>query len=146
MKLSFQSLIRPVAMLAIAGLFVTARPLQAASSREKREFNAATAAIRDGFWERAENEFGEFAKKHPASELRAQALLYQAQARFKMTNSDGAAELLMANKDGAGSLADEYQFWLAEAQFQSRDYVGAAGSYAKVVADFPVSNRRLEAC
>ncbi len=91
----------------------------APGSAEKRAFEAAGRAFDDGFHERAEKELADFAVKNPRSELLAQVVLLQAQARYQLKHYEGVAVLLNQHLMAAGPLQDEYRFWLAEAQFQS---------------------------
>lgn len=119
--------------------------LLAATGAETKEFTAASQAFNDRFWERAERELGAFLQKYPASDFRAEAQLFQAEARIKLKNFTGAIALLEAGSATAGRFADEYLFWLAEAQFQSGKLKAAADSYARFVADFPNSPRLLDA-
>ncbi len=119
----------------------------AASPEERRAFDAASKAFQDGVlgYERAEREFGEFAKNFPMSERRSEAILFQARSRYYMTNSAGAVELLAANLPQNGKLADEYQFWLGEALFLGGKFASAAEAYAKLVNTFMNSPRVLAA-
>ena len=112
---------------------------------EKRAFDAAVRAFADGFYERADRELGEFTAANPQSGLAPKAVLLQAQAKSKLKNHAGAVTLLNGRLGAAGSLLDEYRFWLAEAQFQLGDLKAAAAGFASVVADFPTSSRRLDA-
>jgi TolA-binding protein len=133
-------------MLGIVGMLVLARlTLLGASPGENRAFTAAKASFDLGMWERAEAEFADFAVKFPSSERRAEVLLRQAQARYHLTNSPGVLELLVPNLDKADILADEYQFWIAEAHFQTTNYSAAAAAYAQLAQAHTNSPRRLEA-
>jgi len=117
----------------------------AASSAENRAYAAALKSFGGGWWARAEAEFAEFAQEYRKSERRPEAILRWAQARYRQTNSSGAVQLLSANIDQAGKLADEYQFWIGEAHFQSSNYLAAAEAYARLVREFTNSPRRLPA-
>ncbi|MBI5775287.1 MAG: tetratricopeptide repeat protein [Verrucomicrobia bacterium] len=131
--------------LVVAVVVASGGEMHAAFFAESGAFNAAGRAFQDGQWERAEKEFGDFATRYPKSSRRAEAVLMQAQSRYKLTNSVGAIELLSANLDATGKLADEYRFWLAEARFQDGDFGAAAVDYAAVVKNFPKSARLLAA-
>src|SRR5437773_2576868 len=69
----------------------------AGSSPENQAFAAALKSFAGGWWERAESEFAQFTQQYPASERRAEAILRQAQALYRLTNSVGAEQLLSAN-------------------------------------------------
>ncbi len=56
-----------------------------------------------------------------------------------------AIDLLAAHESQAGKLADQYVFWLGEAQFQNEDYAAAAATFSRLAQDFPDSSRRLDA-
>ena len=112
---------------------------------EDRDFTAAARAFQDLSYERAEREFGAFVKAWTNSAFKAEALLRQAQARYFLTNSVGAMELLTAGLPQSGTLADQYQFWLAESQFQAGRYAAAANTYSLLVRDFPKSPHLLVA-
>jgi len=132
-------LILPVLLLAL--------PVRAAPSpADQRALAAAENSFQLGFWERAEKQFSAAAEKAPAkSELRAQAVLRQAQARFKLGRFTNAVELLSTRQREAGALADEYQFWIGEAQFQSANYTNAAEAYGRLVRDYTNSAYFTEA-
>lgn len=116
-----------------------------AATGEKGAFSAAAKAYQDQTWWFADELFGQFVDKFPKSELRPQAVLYQAIARYWQTNSAGTIELLRTNLDRAGALADEYQFWIAEAFFQKADFTNAAEAYVELNRRYLTSRRRLEA-
>ena len=137
---------QPIAALICAVTLLVVGSLFAASPREQQDFEAASKALRDGFWQRAESELGAFLASYPESDSRAEALLLQAEARYHLTNSTGVVSLLSTNLDRAGALADEYQFWIAEARFQASNFTAAAASYEKLVNVYTNSSRRLEAC
>jgi TolA-binding protein len=112
---------------------------------EQRAWAAAENSFQLGFWERAEKQFADFAEKFPKSENQAPAVLRQAQARCKQGRFSGAIELLTSRSRDAGALADEYQFWLAEAYFSNTNYTAAAAAYARLTRNFTNSEHRLEA-
>lgn len=125
--------------------FAATAALAAPPTAEQRALAAADDSFQLGLWERAEKQFATFADKFPKSELRAQAVLRQAQARLKLGNGAAAAKLLAEKSRDAGRLADEYQFWLGEAQFQNTNFPAAAAAYAKLTKEFPNSARYGEA-
>lgn len=132
-------------LCALLLLFAATVPSWAASRAETRAFEAAARSFRDGIWERADRELGEFAQAFPKSERRAEAILLRAQGRCKMANYAGAIQLLSAEQASAGPRADEYLFWLGEAQYQSTNYSAAAAAFRAVANDFPASKLRLDA-
>ncbi len=132
-------------MLGLSLLLAAAPRLSAASSAENRAFNSATTAFQLGFYDRAEAAFGSFTQVFTNSTRRAEAILYQAEARLHQTNYAGAIELLSAHQAIAGTNADQYLFWLAEANFRKGDYPAATNTFAKLAREFPASARGLEA-
>jgi TolA-binding protein len=116
-----------------------------AATREQRDFAAAASAFQDGMWSRAEVEFAEFVEKHPQSPLVPQAALMQAQADFKQSKWLPAIALLQANEQSAGVLADQYAYWIGQAQFTNSDYQDAAETFARLARSFPTSEWQLDA-
>lgn len=131
--------------LFILFLFLALLPAARAQDAETRAFNAAAKAFQDGFMERAEKEFADFAVKHPASPRLPDAILLQARAAFKRQNYKGAVELLNTHLPQAGELADQYRYWLAEIHFENGQFQQAADAFAQLLQEFPASTRRLEA-
>ena len=126
-------------------LLLSASRLAAASGEENREYRAAAASFAAGFWDRAEREFAEFISKYPQSEHLPEALLRQGQAQFKQRKFGEMIALLTANQPKAGSLADQYLYWLAEAQFENANFPAAAADFGTVARSFTNSPVRLEA-
>jgi len=116
-----------------------------AASREDRAFAAAAAAFQDGIYDRAETQFAQFIQHFPKSEQVPPALLAQAQAQFKQGKYAAAADLLTAHASSVGSLADQFTYWLGEAQFAQGDYTNAAATFTALVKKFPASPLRLTA-
>jgi TolA-binding protein len=119
--------------------------LVAATEEEERAYQALAKGFTDGLYELVEKNTVEFTKQFPQSEHLPEAILLQGQARLRLKRYDDAAALLDEKAAAAGKLADEYRFWQAEARFEKGDLAGAADGFAKVVAEFPSSVRRLEA-
>ena len=119
--------------------------LRAASPAEERAFGAASRAMQDGFYERAERDFGAFATRFAKSELLAEVVQLQAECRFKLKDYDGVIKLLTQHLAEAGSRQDEYLFWLAEAHFQKKNFAEASAQYARLLNQFPESTRTLDA-
>lgn len=116
-----------------------------AAPAERRAFASAMRSFEGGWWEIAERRFSEFVNKYPESDLVPEAILRQAQARFRQRNFAGAVELLTTHRDRAGSLADEWGFWLGEVHFASSNYAAAAEAYSIVAQQFPGSKRAATA-
>ncbi|HUA67961.1 MAG TPA: tetratricopeptide repeat protein [Candidatus Saccharimonadales bacterium] len=131
-------------LVLVFALVLSGGQILVASTREERAFAAAASAFQDGMWSRAEVEFAEFAEKYPKSERVAEAMLLQAEADFKQQKYLEAIDLLTASESRAGKFADQYVYWLGEAQFQNENYAAAAAVFARLVQDFPDSHWRLD--
>src|SRR5260370_6744943 len=129
-----------IALLLLSGALWPCRAAPA-----DRAFSAATNALKDGFFSRAEVELGDFARTYTNSPLLAQAILYQGEARWSLQNYDGAFQLLSAHQSQAGKWADEYLFWIGEALFRKGEFAPAAESFAKLTREFRASSRSLQA-
>jgi TolA-binding protein len=126
-------------------LLIAGPRLMAAPSAEERAFKDAERSFHDRVWDRAETELAAFAQTYTNSPRLAEAILFQGEARFWQSNYTGAISLLSQNQNRAGPLADEYQFWIAEARLHRGEFQPAADAFAKLVQDFPYSSRRLRA-
>ncbi len=131
--------------LSLSALLLSGGLLVAAPSREDRAFSAAAAAFQDAVWNRAETEFAQFIQKYPKSTNAPLAVLLQAQAQMKQGKFTEALTQLAAAEPGAGNLADQYEYWRAQAQFQSGDFPAAAGTFEALAQNYPVSPLRLPA-
>ncbi len=117
----------------------------AQESAESRAFKAATNAFHDGIYERAEREFAEYAQKFPDSPRLPEAILFQARAAIKQQKAKSAVDLLTAALPKAGGLADQYRYWLAEAQLENGSFQAAAAAFERLIQDQPSSVLLLEA-
>src|SRR5207244_2595178 len=126
-------------------LAAVARAAAASASGEQHAFEAAARELKQGFYEQAEKDFKAFAEKYPNSSRLSEAILGQAQALLKQTNYSAAVQLLNARQSNAGTNADQYVFWKANAHYSNGDYEAAAEDYAKLAKEFPTPPRRLEA-
>ena len=115
----------------------------AATTQEDRAYAAAVTAFQDGMWSRAETEFAQFVQKYPKSDRMAEVVLLQAEAEFKQGKLPETIALLTARQAEAGNLADQYVYWIGEAQFQNGDFSAAAGTFVSLTRDFPESSLRL---
>src|SRR5262245_25404106 len=119
--------------------------LAAESPEEAKAFNAAVLFYKTEFYEQAEGSLADFVQKFPNSERVPEALLLRAQALLKLKNYNAAIDVLAGNRERAGPLADQYQLSLAEAHFQTSNYVAAASAFALLLKDFTNSPVRLRA-
>src|SRR5271170_7929513 len=125
--------------LIFSALVLGGTPIFAASTREDRAYAAAASAFQDAMWSRAETEFAQFAAKYPKSTNATEAVLLQAQAEFQQGKFTEVVTLLSTRKAGAGKLADQYVYWIGEAQFQGGDFSTAANTFISLAQNFPES-------
>src|SRR5664279_3960233 len=131
-------------ILVLTALLATGSRLAAAPGAD-RAFEAAAKAFQDAFYDRAETGFDDFCQKYADSPRLAEAILLQAEARLELSNYAGAIALLSARQKDAGTNADQYVFWLAQAQLRKGDFRAASDGFAKLVKEFPASTRLLDA-
>jgi len=125
-------------LLAGSGLLNAALP-------EDATFRKAETSFGLKLWENADAEFGQFIESHPKSERLVEAVLFQAQARFKLKKFSDVVSLLAARLGEAGARRDDFFYWTAEAQFQAGQFQAATESFGKLAGEFPTSPKRLEA-
>ena len=116
-----------------------------AALTEDATFRKAETSFGLKLWENADAEFGQFIESHPKSERLIEAVLLQAQARFKLKKFSDVVSLLAAKLGEAGGRGDDFVYWTAEAQFQDGQFQAAAESFGKLAGEFPSSPKRLEA-
>jgi tetratricopeptide (TPR) repeat protein len=116
-----------------------------AATREERAFAAAAAAFHDELWGRAETQFAQFIQKYPQSPRLAEAVLFTAQAQFKQGKYTAVIHSLTASWANPGPLADQFAYWLGEAQFAQGDFDHAADTFAAFPEKFPASPLALSA-
>ena len=132
-------------LLILSVLVLGGGQLLAAGSREDRAYAAAAGAFQDQLWNRAETQLAQFIRKYPGSANVPQARLLQAQAQFKQQAFAGAIGLLTTNLPAAGNLADQYVYWIGEAQFQGGNFSRAAAAFNALAQNYPESPLRLRA-
>src|SRR5262245_51648971 len=111
-------------------LFLSASSgLQAGGGRESSDWNAAISSFKQSAWSRAERELGDFTNRFPESLHFAEAVLYQAEARFWQKKYNEAADLLIAQQGRAGDKADGFTFWLGQAHYYNSNFQAAADSF-----------------
>ena len=119
--------------LLIAVLLFLPGVVLAQNAAELRAFDAAARAFQDAIYDRAEKEFGQFVGSFPESPRVPEAILFQAQSALKQQNLKGTVDLLTAHLAKAGTLTDQYHYWLAEAHLKSNNYQAAADSFARLI-------------
>ena len=116
-----------------------------AATREERAYATATADFQTEFWSKAESGFTQFVRNYPKSTNAPMAVLLSAQAQFKQEKFPAAIKSLADAQAQAGTLADQYAVWIAEAQFAGKNFAAAAESFAALPKNFPESPLRLRA-
>jgi TolA-binding protein len=132
-------------LLIFCALILSGSQLLAAPSREERAFAAATAALQDGSYDRAETEFARFTNSFPKSVRIPEAVLALAQAQYQQGKYTVARELLSAPPVDPGTLAARYAYWLGEAESAQGDFERAAETFLALVKNFPESPLGLTA-
>src|SRR5437660_8591368 len=107
-------------------------PALGATAPEKA-FNFAANLYNAGNYEKAEAEFAKFGQDFPSSPKLPEAVLYQAEARFKQTNYNGTIELLESRLTAVGAWADQYLFWIGESYVKQGKFKPAIERFARVV-------------
>lgn len=132
-------------ILILFALILGGGQIFAADTKEERTYAAAVAAFQDEMWSRAETEFAQFVQKYPKSTNAPEAVLMQAQAEFKQGKLKNSIALLNTRKGEAENLADQYVYWIGEAQFQNGDFTNAAKTLTSLAQKFSESPLRLRA-
>ena len=132
----------------LAALFLSGGQLFAAGTKEQRAYTAALNAFQDEMWSRAETELAQFIQKYPKSTNAPEAVLRLAQSEFCLGKFPAAIARLADNNNlaraKASGLADQYVYWIGEAQYASRNFPAAAQTFVALVRDFPRSSLRLQ--
>ncbi len=115
------------------------------AQQELTALKSAVAMFNDGFYEQANNALGEFIAKHPDSKNVPEAILLQAQSRFKLKDFTGAIDVLQKYFGKCQNFCDEYLFWIAESYYSLTNYSNAIQYYQKLLTEHPASKRIPEA-
>lgn len=129
-----------IAMVGLCGWEIRGQVLP-----EAELFEVGARAFQDKNYEYAEKTFAEFAKEYPMSVRLSEARSRQGQARFELKNYQGVVELLGAGLPQAGTFADEFHYWIGQAQLLRGNFSEAAAAFGMVVRGFPGSKWRLDA-
>lgn len=133
-----------VILLVVLSLSVIPRAWPA-SGPETQAFTAAEKVYLDADYKGADGYFNDFIQKYPTSAQVPEALLYQAQARIKLGDYDGALSLLSAHQAQAASLSDWYLLVRGEAYLAKSDFAEAEANFSRLIQEFPGSSHRLTA-
>ncbi|MGC3959046.1 MAG: hypothetical protein QM813_14205 [Verrucomicrobiota bacterium] len=112
---------------------------------EKKSYDAAYQSFQLRMWERAAGELGEFVQDYPKSDKVPQVVAWQAEALYRQDKFDAVVALLQPRLSNAGTLEDQYLYWLGSAQMARTNYVEAAAMFGKLAREYQTSARRLEA-
>ena len=116
----------------------------AESSAEIRAYSIATNALYIKSWDYADKKFGEFVQKFSKSPRVPEAILFQAEARYRLGRYADVMELLSRTQNKAGMWEDEYLYWMAQTCCRSTNYETAVDLFGALIKNFPNSPRRLE--
>jgi TolA-binding protein len=131
-------------LLVVLCLAATPRAWSAGGT-ETQVFTAAEKVYLDADYKNAAAYFGDFIQKFPNSSRIPEAVLYQAQARIKLGDYNGALSLLSAHQSQAGALADWYLLCQGEAFLAKGDFAQAETNFSRLIQQFPTSPRGLAA-
>jgi TolA-binding protein len=129
-------------LLALAGVRADAAIF---GGGEKKAYDAAYQSFQFRMWESAASELADFTKDYPKSEKIPQVVVWQAEALYRQDKFDAVVTLLQPQLTNAGTLEDQYLYWIASAQMARTNYAEAAALFGKLGREFPTSGRRLEA-
>jgi TolA-binding protein len=129
-----------ILLLAAAG----ARGARAASAAENRAFKAASTLLGLNSWPQAEKAFSEFVEKYPKSARVPEAILFQAEAAMSNHQYTAAVQLLATNQNRAGTLSNEYVFWIGQTHLINGNPAAAAETFHRLMQSTNVE-RRLDA-
>ena len=111
----------------------------------ERAYLTAARGFQAGHWATAERWLGEFARLHPDSRHRAQAVLLRAQALYQMGEFNKAAAEISKGENAAGELADGYLYWKAECRLRLEQFDAASAQLQELLRKFPASEHALSA-
>ena len=111
----------------------------------ERAYLAAARGFQAGHWATAERWLGEFARLHPDSPHRAQAVLLRAQALYQMGEFNKAAAEISKGENAAGEFADGYLYWKAECRLRLEQFEAASAHLQELLREFPASEHALSA-
>jgi TolA-binding protein len=133
-------------LLILLALVLSAGQLFAAEGKKaQRVYNAAVIAFQDGNYPLAETGFAQFVQRFPNSTNVPEAVLVEAQSAYKQSAFTNAIALLTQNMARAGTLADQYAYWVGEAEFAGHDFTAAADTFGSLAQKYPDSSLRLHA-
>jgi len=131
--------------LLIGGVLVLGAGQLWAGPREQRAYAAAVAPFQDGLWSYAATNLTQFIRKYPNSTNVPAAVLWLARAEFNQGEFTDAMTTLHDHQAMAGNLADQYVYWIGEAQSGHGDFAAAAATLTSLPRDFPASALQLTA-
>ncbi len=134
-------------MLALAFIMAGAGVAEAASQAETRDYDAVAIDFNLKQWARAEAEAAKFIAnpKYTNSENFAKVVLIQAEAQYNQKKCLEMVDLLTTQQHRAGSLGDDFVYWLGQAYDCASNCADAANAFARLTRDFPASRFRAEA-
>jgi TolA-binding protein len=132
-------------LLILSALLAGGSRLAAASAQEDRAYAAGVSAFQIQDFPRAELAFSNFTARFPASTNAPMASLLQAESQFKQDKLTNAIALLNSRMARAGTLADQYVYWIGEAQYKNGNLSGAADAFTSLAQNHPDSPLCLQA-
>ncbi|MFH1772536.1 MAG: tetratricopeptide repeat protein [Candidatus Omnitrophota bacterium] len=136
----FNKIMAKVPVFILVFLFLFCRISYCLDSEDERFF-VAEQAFSDDFYDAAATLFERFIKEYPQSEKIYQAKLYLAKSCYFKKDYQKSLLLLseLAENDHPVNIADEVFYWLAEVNFQGKNYKKALELSQKVISGYPDS-------
>jgi TolA-binding protein len=116
-----------------------------AADAEGRAFTNAVHKFQDGFFPQAELAFSNLVAQFTNSSHVSEALLFQARAALAQKRFQPASDLLATNIARAGTLGDQFKYWLGRVQLDSGKPEAAADTFAQLSNTFTNSPLLLDA-
>jgi len=114
-----------------------------AATREERTYDAAVQAFQDKFYSLSQTRLNQYLQLYRKSTNAPAAVLLLAQSQYYLSNYPAAANQLSdpdnLEKAKEADLADQYAYWLAEAQYAEGNLADAAKNFTTLADDFPKS-------
>ena len=115
------------------------------SSPDERLYLSAARSFQGGHWATTGIWLKELIARYPNSPRRPKAALLLGQSYYKQKQYKQAYAVLSNNRLVAGSLAEQYVYWMAECRFRQGSLEAADQIFGELLREFPDSSRRLEA-
>lgn len=109
---------------------------------ERESFYVAEKAFEDGFYGASETLFKEFIEKYPKSGKVTEAKIFVAKSFYFQKEHTRALEILnsLYYAGGAGEYEDQINYWLAQVNYEGKNYNKAVEHLRKIIEEYPGSS------